>query len=202
MPHDLRTEGSTNDCFYCNTVVSYLSIYWTRQRYGDALATDGDTAVPLARVSPSLHPPHIRPSRPATLGVSAQTHGVGVPASDSQLHLHGQYSLDVAGVATPASVTVSNVVGMIGTKAGLGTQTAAMDVRRCVSPTNILPTGCQPFLLASISSARQMHRSSRRHTYAVSPRRAMPCLTLRRRRRVCIPFLQYSCCSKTTRGFN
>src|ERR1700680_1449127 len=41
--------------------------------------------------------------------------------------------------------TLSNVVGMISTKAGLSMQTAAMRVQWCVSPTNILPTIFQLF---------------------------------------------------------
>ncbi|KAF8260132.1 hypothetical protein EI94DRAFT_1749458 [Lactarius quietus] len=49
-------------------------------------------------------------SRPALLGVSTQMHGVGM-------------------VATAASATVSNVVGMIGTEAGLSVQSAAMKVQ-------------------------------------------------------------------------
>jgi hypothetical protein len=50
-------------------------------------------------------------------------------------------------------------------------QIAAMKVQWCVPPINVLRTGCQPFpvtvffLLASVSSTRQMRRSSRRRTY-------------------------------------
>jgi hypothetical protein len=50
-----------------------------------------------------------------------------------------------------ASATVSNAVGMIGTEAGLSVQTAAMKLQWCVSPTNILPTGCQPFPVTVLS---------------------------------------------------
>ena len=71
-------------------------------------------AVPL--VYARLHPPHIRPkclvtSRPILLGVSAQMYSVGVPASDSQSHLHSHHSLDSIAemVVTAASATVSNV---------------------------------------------------------------------------------------------
>ena len=69
-------------------------------------------------------------------------HCMGIPASDTQSHLHSHHSLDsvVEVVGTATSATVSSVVGMIGTEAGLSVQTAW-----CVSPTNILPTGCQPF---------------------------------------------------------
>jgi hypothetical protein len=104
--------------------------------------------------------------------------GVGVPAGDSQLYLHGHHSLGSVTemVAMAASATVSNVVGMIGTvsrhtEVGLSVQIAAKKVQRYVPPINVLPTGCQPspvtvfFLLASISSTRQMRRSSRRRTY-------------------------------------
>ena len=61
-------------------------------------------------------------------------------------------------VATTASATLSNVVGMIGTEAGLSVQAAAMKFRWCVPPINVLQTGFQPFpdaaffLLASASN--------------------------------------------------
>ena len=68
-------------------------------------------------------------SRPALLGVSTQMQGVGVPVND--LPHSSSHSLDsVAGmVATAASATVSNVVGMMGTEAGLSVQGAAMKVQ-------------------------------------------------------------------------
>ncbi|KAH9049815.1 hypothetical protein EDB83DRAFT_2543167 [Lactarius deliciosus] len=68
-------------------------------------------------------------SRPALLGVSAQMQGVGVPTNDTLPH--SSHSLDsVAGmVATAASATMSNVVGMIGAEAGLSVQSAAMKVQ-------------------------------------------------------------------------
>jgi hypothetical protein len=71
-------------------------------------------------------------------------------------------------VVMAASAKVSNVVGMIGTEAGLSVETAAIKLQWCASPINVLHTGYQPFsvivffLLASISSTRQMRRSSRR----------------------------------------
>jgi hypothetical protein len=50
-------------------------------------------AAPLAQASsPSSYPPLVTP-RPA-LGVSAQMHGVGVPASDSQSHVYSHHNLD------------------------------------------------------------------------------------------------------------
>jgi hypothetical protein len=145
------------------------------QRY-DALATDGDTSsASSARVFTLLISALKRlvTSRPILLGVSAQMHGVGVPAGDSQSHLHSHHSLDSVAemVATAASATMSNVVGMIGTEAGLSVQTATMKVQWYVSPIDVLPISCQPFLvtvfflLASISSTKQMHHSSRRRTY-------------------------------------
>jgi hypothetical protein len=69
-------------------------------------------------------------SRPALLGISTQMQGVGVPVNDTLPH-SGSHSLDsVAGmVATAASATVSNVVGMMGTEAGLSVQSAAMKVQ-------------------------------------------------------------------------
>jgi hypothetical protein len=71
-------------------------------------------------------------SRPSLLSVSAQMLGVGVPASDSLLYWHS-HSLDSVTemVATAASATVSNVVGMMGTEAGLSMQTAVMKVQWC-----------------------------------------------------------------------
>ena len=74
-------------------------------------------------------------------------HCMGIPASDTQSHLHSHHSLDsvVEVVGTATSATVSNVVGMIGTEAGLGVQTAW-----CASPTNILPTGCQLFPVSAL----------------------------------------------------
>ena len=138
------------------------------QRY-DALAADSDTSsAPGACVFSLLISALKRlvTSRPALLGVSAQMHGVGVPASDSQSHLHSPHSLDSVAemVATAASATMSNVVGMIGTEAGLSVQTATMKVQWCVSPIDLLPTNSQLFpviiffLSASISSTRQMLR--------------------------------------------
>ncbi len=116
------------------------------QRY-DALATEGDTSsASCARVFTLLISALKRlvTSRPSLLGVSAQMHGVGVPASDSQSHLHSHHSLDTVAemVATAASATVSNVVGMMGTEAGLSVQTAAMKVQWCVFPVNVPLAGC------------------------------------------------------------
>ena len=107
------------------------------QRY-DALATDGDAScASSARVFSLLISALKRlvTSRPTLLGISAQMHGVGIPVSDSQSHLHSPHSLDSVAemVATAASATVSNVVGMIGTEAGLSVQTATMKVQWCVS---------------------------------------------------------------------
>ena len=97
-------------------------------------------------------------------------------------------------VPTTASVAVSNVVGMIGTKTGLSMQSSARRrVQWCVSSTNFLPMGCQPFLvvvfflLASISSTRRMHRSSQMHTFTVCLRCSIPYLTLRQPREVYLP---------------
>jgi hypothetical protein len=121
------------------------------QRY-DALATDGDTgsasgARVFALLISSLK--CLVTSRPVLLGVSAQMHGVGVPASDSQSHLHSPHSLDSVAemVATAASATVSNVVGMIGSEAGLSVQTSTMKVQWCVFPIEVMPISCQPSLV-------------------------------------------------------
>ena len=78
-------------------------------------------------------------SYPTFLGISAQIQGVSVPQSDSpsspQIH-----NLDnVAGMvmmAASATVTVSNVLKIIGTKVDLRVQSGTMKVQRCVqSPT-------------------------------------------------------------------
>src|SRR6267154_216096 len=132
-------------------------------------------AAPLARASspsPGLPSSAWSPHVPSC-SASAQMHSLGVPASDSQLHLHSHHSLSSVAemVATAVSAMMSDIVGMIGTEVGLSVQTAAMEVQWCVSPINLLPTGCQPlpvivfFLLASISSTRQTRRSFRRRTY-------------------------------------
>jgi hypothetical protein len=77
-------------------------------------------------------------------------------------------------VATVVSGTVSNVVVMIGTEARLKVQTTAMKVQWCVSLIDVLPTSCQPYpviiilLSTSISSTKQMRRSSRMRTYVSS----------------------------------
>jgi hypothetical protein len=102
------------------------------QRY-DALDADGDTgSAGSARVFTHLISALQRlvTSRPSLLGVSTQMQGVGIPSSDTLPH----HSLDsVAGmVATAASATMSNVVGMMGAEAGLSVQTAAMKVQWCV----------------------------------------------------------------------
>jgi hypothetical protein len=113
---------------------SSCAVSW--QRY-DPLATDGDTgSASSPRVSTLLIPAFsLVTSRPVLLGVSAQMHGVGVTASDSQSHIHNHHSVDSVAemVATAASATMSNVVGMIGTEAGLSVQTASMKVQWCVS---------------------------------------------------------------------
>ena len=104
----------------------------------DTLANDGDTGsastVPVFSLVISTLKRQVI-SRPTLLRVFAQMHEGGVPASDSQSDLHGCHSLDsvVGIVAMAASATVSIVVGMIGTGAGLGVQTAAMEVQWCVS---------------------------------------------------------------------
>jgi hypothetical protein len=76
-------------------------------------------------------------------------------------------------VTTATSATVPNVIGMIGTEAGLSVQAAGMKVQWCVSPISVLPTVCQSFLLvvffllASVGSTTsgQMRHSSQRRTY-------------------------------------
>jgi hypothetical protein len=48
-------------------------------------------------------------------------------------------------VVTAANATVSNVVGMVSTEAGLSVQTATVKVQWCVSPIDVLPIVYQPF---------------------------------------------------------
>jgi hypothetical protein len=95
----------------------------------DVLATDGDplAAVLAHALSPSSSAlKRLVTSRPVLLFVSAQMYSVGVPASD-QLHLRSHPSSgNVAEmVATAASTTISNVVGMTDTEADLSVQIAA-----------------------------------------------------------------------------
>ncbi|KAG2037155.1 hypothetical protein BDR03DRAFT_1092081 [Suillus americanus] len=72
--------------------------------------------------------------KPALLGVSPQMMGVGVShAGDSATPSGSNYGLDVGGVAgmvaTAASATVSGVVGIIGSGAGLSVQNSAMKLQ-------------------------------------------------------------------------
>ncbi|KAI0271243.1 hypothetical protein BGY98DRAFT_1189635 [Russula aff. rugulosa BPL654] len=109
------------------------------QRF-DALATDSDTrsassARAVVAPSPSSYPPalkHLVTSRPALFRVSAQIH-----------HSSGSVA---EMVVTAVSTTVSNVVGMADTEAGLSVQTAAMKVQ-CVdqldkADASLIPDGC------------------------------------------------------------
>jgi hypothetical protein len=133
----LVTTGSSiriNPYRLCSDAEFMRSVW---QRY-DALATDGDTSSASSTrvftfVISALK--RLVISHPTLFGVSAQMHGVGVPASDSQSHLHSHHSLDSVAemVTTAVSATVSNVVGMIGTEVGLSMQNAAMKVQWCVS---------------------------------------------------------------------
>lgn len=69
--------------------------------------------------------------KPAVLGVSVQMAGVGISASSS--NDGSNYGLDVVGVAgivaNAASATMSNVVGMMGSEAGLSVQSSAMKLQ-------------------------------------------------------------------------
>jgi hypothetical protein len=80
-------------------------------------------------------------------------HGMCVFVIDFWSHVHGHRSLESIAemVVMAASATVSTVVGIIGNDAGLGRQSAAMEVQWCVSPINVLMTFCQLFLSRSIS---------------------------------------------------
>ncbi|KAH9049809.1 hypothetical protein EDB83DRAFT_2553433 [Lactarius deliciosus] len=115
-------------CELCSDV-EFMRGVW--QSY-DASAGDGGSG--NARIFTYLIPgsaltgKRLVTSRPALLGVSAQMQGVGVPTNDTLPHSSRLDS--VAGmVATAASATMSNVVGMIGAEAGLSVQSAAMKVQ-------------------------------------------------------------------------
>jgi hypothetical protein len=135
-------------------------------------------AAPLAHMSsPTSYPPtrtwspHVPPAR--RLCVDARSGGTceRLSIALSWLPQLGQRRGDGG---DGCQRDVSNVIGMIGTEARLRVHTAAMKVQWCVSPIDVLPTGCQPSpfiafsLLASISSITLTHRSSRRRTYISS----------------------------------
>jgi hypothetical protein len=119
-----------------------------RQRYR-TMSSDGDTdsasGAPIFTLLISALK-RLVISRPTQLGVSAQTHEVGVTGSDSQSHLQTHRSLDNIAEMVVTAV-VSNVVRMIGTQAGLSVQTAATKVQWCVSRSvfSRVPTSGQLF---------------------------------------------------------
>ena len=101
------------------------------QHYG-TLATDGCTSsTSSARVFTSLISVFklLVTSRPTLLRVSAQMHGVGVPASDSQSHLHNHSSDNVVEMLAKAA----SGTGMIRTRVGQSVKTAAIQDQWCVS---------------------------------------------------------------------
>jgi hypothetical protein len=65
--------------------------------------------------------------KPAVLGVGTQMVGVGVSANASDTN--SSYGLDVGGVANMVGATVSGVVGMIGSGAGLSAESSAMKLQ-------------------------------------------------------------------------
>jgi hypothetical protein len=73
--------------------------------------------------------------KPALLGVGSQLFGVGVQShpGESPTSTTSSYGLDVGGVAgmvaTAASATVSNVVGMMGSGGGLSLHGSAMKLQ-------------------------------------------------------------------------
>jgi hypothetical protein len=94
-------------CRLCSDA-EFMHSVW--QRY-DALATDGDTSSASSARVPLLTSvlKCLVTSRLVLLGVSAQMHDVGIPVSDSQLHIHSHHSLDriTEMVVMDASATVS-----------------------------------------------------------------------------------------------
>lgn len=73
--------------------------------------------------------------KPALLGISSQMPGLGVSAQSAEggSGSGSTYGLDVGGMAgmmaSAASATVSNVVGMMGSEAGLSVQSSAMKLQ-------------------------------------------------------------------------
>jgi hypothetical protein len=115
-------------CRFCSDSEFTRSIW---QHY-DTLATDGCTSsTSSARDFTSLISAFnlLVTSRPTLLRVSTQMHGVGVPASDSQSHLHSHSSDSIAEMLAKAA----SRTGMIGTRAGLSMKTAAITVQWFVS---------------------------------------------------------------------
>ncbi|KAI0268959.1 hypothetical protein BGY98DRAFT_1101368 [Russula aff. rugulosa BPL654] len=138
-PRWMRVLAMEIMCGLCSDLCSdaeFMRSVW--QRF-DALATDSDTrsassARAVVAPSPSSYPPalkHLVTSRPALFRVSAQIH-----------HSSGSVA---EMVVTAVSTTVSNVVGMPDTEAGLSVQTAAMKVQ-CVdqldkADASLIPDG-------------------------------------------------------------
>ena len=90
---------------------------FTHWQHYDTLATDGCTSsTSSARVITSLISVFklLVTSRPTLLRVSAQMHGVGVPASDSQSRLHNHSSDNVVEMLAKAA----SGTGMIRTRVG------------------------------------------------------------------------------------
>ena len=108
-------------------------------------------APPVHPPSPSSYPPSSTwSSRFPLSSASLLRHEVGVPASDSQSYLQSHRSLDNTAEMVVTAM-VSNVVRMIGTRAGLSVQTAATKVQWCVSRSMFFdkwPTFSHHFLLS------------------------------------------------------
>jgi hypothetical protein len=167
----VTTRSSIRTCRLCSDAEFMRSVW---QRY-DALATNGDTGsassarVFLLLISPSsAWSPHVPP---CSASLRRCTVWVYLRATLNRTLMATTACTASRRWWRRTSATVLNVVGMIGTEAGHGVETAAMKVQWCVSLINVLPTDCQPFpvigffLLASINSTRQMRRSSQRRTY-------------------------------------
>jgi len=111
-------------------------------------------------------------SRTSLLGVSAQMQGVGVPASDSMPYSHSHTLDSIAEmVATAASTSVSNVVGMID-RPERASRSDESEAVRSTSLSSFEPS--HSFLLIALtSSTRQTRRPSPSRTYTSSASKAL-----------------------------
>jgi len=118
-PHWMRVLSLEIVRGLCNDP-DFVRAIW--QRYdGDTLDSgEGASANVFTMLVAALK--RVVTEKPALLGISQQMLGVNVPTTEGS----GAYGLDgVAGmVATAASATVSNVVGMMGSEAGLSAASA------------------------------------------------------------------------------
>jgi len=178
------------------------------QRY-DTLAPDGDTdSASGTRVFTLFVPRHITSAITRHPCANAGRGGAR-ERLDAVLTTHSLDSI-VEMVVTGAGATVSNVVGMTGTKAGLSLQNAAMEVKWCgllpslhLSPHQLdktdtppipeayIPPRC-PMSRLALRRPRRLHGSPLQHPRRISgararTRRARPVDATQIRGRLCGP---------------